>query len=90
MGDPFKLAFSLSLAILKPDNARHFLKKTAPVRRLAGEKFVDLTLPDDGVSLLAYARVREEVNNVPKQAGSTIKKVLTGPVPVHSPGYGNL
>jgi len=90
MGDAFKLAFGLSLAILIPDDARHFLKKTAPVRRLAGEKLVNLTLTDNGVSLLAYARVREEVNNVPKQTGTPIKKVLTGPVPVHSPGYGNL
>ena len=62
-------ALGVQFAGLVLDDARRFLEHLAPVLRAHREYIVDTALADEGIALLADARIAEKIHDVAQAAG---------------------
>jgi len=79
-------ALGLGPARLVLGDARGLLKDVAPLLALDGEDLVDAALADEGIALLADARVAQQVDDVLQAAGGLVEAVLAVAVAVDAPG----
>ena len=69
-------ALGVQFAGLVLDDARRLLEDLAPVLRAHGEDVVDAALTDEGIALLADARIAEKVHDVAQAAGGAVELVF--------------
>ena len=73
----FFQGFPLAVAIFR--DSRRFLKKSAPILRLAVEDIIDAVLADDAHAVMPDARIREEVVDVLQTAAGAVDIELAFP-----------
>ena len=73
-------------ATLVLGDARRFLDEGATLLGLAGKDGIKLALANDGVRLLAQARVVQDVGDVEQAGGSAVDEVLALTGAVHAAG----
>ena len=84
-----KFLLGLGLAALVLDNPDSLIEELPSLLRLAGQDFLNLSLTDDGVALLADTRVVEELVYVLEADGGPVDQVLGLAGPVDPPGDGH-
>ena len=85
-----KALFALLLARAVFDNARRLFKNAAPVLALLGEDFVDSTLTDDRIALLAHARIAEKLDDILEPTRGFVDVVFALAAAIHAPGNHHL
>ena len=71
-----QLLLCLRLAAFEFGDARRLVEELASVLGLGAEDLIDLTLPYDGIALLADARIVEELRYILQAAYAVVDHIL--------------
>ena len=85
-----KTLLALLLARAVFDNTRRFFKDTAPVLALLREDFVDASLTDNRIAVLADARIAEQLDDILQAAGGFVDIVFAFTRAVNAAGNHDL
>lgn len=86
----FHAALRLVFADLVFDDARRLFKHLTAIFGFGGEDLVDPALTDQRITLLANARIPEQIDDIPQAAGGLVQLIFAFAVAIDAPGYAHL
>ena len=84
-----ELAFAVLLAVTELGNARRLFKHAAALGAFHAKQLVDLALADDGITLMAQARVHKQLVHVAQPHSLTVDVIFTFAAAVIASGHGD-